>query len=73
MTEFLQCQFTAQNTLQEKKNKMRKHRNNNATLNLISETGVYTLEIGNAFYVYLLDAPFCNVLDMMSHRFCRLV
>jgi hypothetical protein len=65
--------FTAQNTLQEHKNKRRNHRNNNATLKLFNEIGVYTLEIGNAYYVYLLDAPFCNVLGVISQIYRRLV
>jgi hypothetical protein len=30
-------------------------------------------EMRNAYYVYLLDAPFCNVLGMISHRYCGLV
>jgi len=29
--------------------------------------------MGYAYYVYLLDAPFCNVLGMISHRYCELV
>jgi hypothetical protein len=39
--------FTAQNALQGNKNKRRNHRQNNNTLNLINEIGVYTLKIGN--------------------------
>ena len=70
---FCSVKFTTQNTLQENKNKMRNHRNNNATLNLIDEIGVHTLEMGNVYYVYLLDAPFCNILGKKSHRYCRLV
>ena len=35
--------FTAQNRLQENNNRNRNHRNNNATLNLINEIGVFII------------------------------